>query len=181
MAGARLVQSLVAGHAYRPVAIIDDDPGQRGARIRGVPVRPASELESLVDTLRVTHVFLALPEADRDTRRAILDRVTRLPVVARSVAPIDEVLAGRATWDETREIPIEDLLGREPVPPDAELLARCVRNRSVLITGAGGSIGGQLCREALALNPSKLVLFERSEHALYQQRYPPILASRQDH
>ena len=168
MAGARLVQSLVAGHAYRPVAIIDDDPGQRGARIRGVPVRPASELESLVDTLRVTHVFLALPEADRDTRRAILDRVTRLPVVARSVAPIDEVLAGRATWDETREIPIEDLLGREPVPPDAELLARCVRNRSVLITGAGGSIGGQLCREALALNPSKLVLFERSEHALYQ-------------
>jgi len=168
LAGARLVQSLVAGHAYRPIAIIDDDPGARGSRIRGVPVRPASELESLIAEKRVTHVFLALPEASPAERRAILDRVTRLPVVARSVAPIDEVLAGRATWDETREIPIEDLLGRDSVPPDAQLLARCVRGRSVLVTGAGGSIGSQLCREALALRPSKLVLFERSEHALYQ-------------
>ncbi|MFO0827467.1 MAG: nucleoside-diphosphate sugar epimerase/dehydratase [Phycisphaerales bacterium] len=168
LAGARLVQSLVAGQDYQPVAIVDDDPAQRGTNIRGVPVRPASELESIVDDRGVTHVFLALPQASPSQRRAILERVTRLPVVVRSVAPIDEVLAGRATWDETREIPVEDLLGREPVPPDMTLLARCVRGRSVLVTGAGGSIGSQLCREAIALRPSKLVLFERSEHALYQ-------------
>lgn len=166
--GARLVQSLVAGHAYRPVAVIDDDRRQHGSRIRGVPVRPSRELESIVAARGVTHVFLALPDADRAERRRILERVTRLPVVVRSVAPIDEVLAGRATWDETREVPIEDLLGRDAVPPDMDLLTRCVRGKSVLVTGAGGSIGSQLCREILAVGPGRLVLLDRSEHALYQ-------------
>jgi FlaA1/EpsC-like NDP-sugar epimerase len=165
---ARLIQSLVAGSEYRPVAILDDDIRHRGSRVRGVPVRHTRDIDAIVRDEDVTHVFLAIPEATRAQRRAILERITALPVIVRSVASIDEVLSGRATWAETREVNVDDLLGREPVPPDQDLLARCVRGKSVLVTGGGGSIGGQLCREAIALSPTRLVVLERSEHALYQ-------------
>lgn len=165
-AGVQLAGSLLASADYRPVALLDDDPRHRATRIRGVPILPTSELERLVER-GATHVFLAAPELDRSARRAILERVTRLAVVVRSVPSLADVVAGRASWVDVREVPIEDLLGRDPVPPDAELLGLCVRGRSVLVTGAGGSIGGELCRQVAALGPTRLVLFERSEHALY--------------
>ncbi len=166
--GARLVTSLVSSPSFRPVAFLADDPASRSMRVRGVPAKPTSELEAIVAASEATHVFLAIPEATASERRAILERVTKLPVVVRSVPSMDEVLAGAAGWDETREVPIEDLLGREPVPPDRELLARCVRGKAVLVTGAGGSIGAELSRQVVALGATRLVLFERSEHALYQ-------------
>lgn len=165
-AGVQLAGSLLASAEYRPVAILDDDPRHRATRIRGVPILPTAELERLVER-GATHVFLAAPELDRAERRAVLERVTGLPVVVRSVPSLADVVAGGASWDELREIPVEELLGREPVPPDGELLARFVRGRSVLVTGAGGSIGSEICRQALAFGARKLVLFERSEHALY--------------
>jgi FlaA1/EpsC-like NDP-sugar epimerase len=165
-AGVQLAGSLLASAEYRPVAILDDDPRHRATRIRGVPILPTSELERLVER-GAKHVFLAAPELGRAERRAVLERVTRLPVLVRSVPSLADVVAGRASWDELREIPVEELLGREPVPPDGELLARFVRGRSVLVTGAGGSIGSEICRQALAFGARKLVLFERSEHALY--------------
>jgi FlaA1/EpsC-like NDP-sugar epimerase len=167
MSGRLLVEALLNGQRFRPVALVDEDPSHRGSRVRGVGVHGTDELDALVARHRPKHLLLALETKDRTKRRTILERVTQLPLTVRFAPSMDDVLAGRASADDVREVPIEDLLGREPVPPQGDLLERCVRGRSVLVTGAGGSIGSELCRQALALGPSRLVLYERSEHALY--------------
>ncbi len=166
--GQRMVAALLNGQRFLPMALIDEDRSHYGSRVRGVRVHSPDELEELIRHHGAAHLLLALESTDRPKRRAILERVTSLPITVRSAPSMDDVLAGRASADDVREVPIEDLLGRDPVPPDDALLVRCVRGKAVLVTGAGGSIGSELCRQVMALAPARLVLFERSEHALYQ-------------
>jgi FlaA1/EpsC-like NDP-sugar epimerase len=125
------------------------------------------ELPSLVQDLEITRVLLAVPSVSRRRRQKILKRLESLAVRVQTMPDISDLISGRARVDEIREVDVADLLGRDPVPPNVKLLDACIRDKNVLVTGAGGSIGSELCRQIIELSPERLVLFEISELALY--------------
>jgi len=166
-AGAQLVAMLRSGKQFRPVAIIDDNPVLQGRLLNNVPIRSARELPRLVRETGATRLLLAIPSASRQQRLAIIRQLEAVPIHVQTVPEILELVSGRARVDDVREIDTLDLLGRDPVSPNDTLLMRCVTGRSVMVTGAGGSIGSELCRQLVELRPARLVLFELSELALY--------------
>jgi len=168
LAGVQLAMALKSGRDFRPVAFIDDKKELIGTTVRGIKVHPSANIPNLVQYRGLAQVFLALPSAGTTRRRAILRELEKQPVRIRTIAPLVDILSGRATIDEIRDIDITDLLGRDPVPPMTELMGQCIKEQVVMVTGAGGSIGSELCRQILAQQPKKLVLFEKSEFALYQ-------------
>ena len=167
-AGAQLAMALRAGRDFRPVAFIDDKKELRRTTVRGIKVYPPSSINELTQHHGVSQVFLALPSADSARRRSILSELEKHPVRIRTIAPLVDILSGQASIDEIRDIDISDLLGRESVPPVSALMGQCIESCTVMVTGAGGSIGSELCRQILVQKPKKLVLFEKSEFALYQ-------------
>jgi FlaA1/EpsC-like NDP-sugar epimerase len=167
-AGAKLSAVLRGGPDFEPVAFIDDKRSLRGSRINGIKVFDPAELPALVKELQIGRVLLAMPAASRRRRREILDKLEPLGVHVQSLPDLSEIISGKARIDELREVDAGDLLGRDPVPPDPALYDRSIRGRSVMVTGAGGSIGSELCRQILRCSPHRLVLFEMSEIALYQ-------------
>lgn len=167
VSGAHLAKHLKAGDRYLPVAVIDEDPGLTGSVIDGIPVHAPHHLPELLETFSARRVLLAIPSASRATRRRILEFLERYPVYVQTIPSMDELVDGSVQPSQVRDIDIGDLLGRDPVPPVPELMARNIRDRSVMISGAGGSIGAELSRKALRQHPSTLVLYERNEYALY--------------
>jgi FlaA1/EpsC-like NDP-sugar epimerase len=167
-AGNQLALALAAGFEYRVVAFLDDNPSLGGSVMQGIPVYDSRELPEIVEKADVRQVLLAVPSLSRGQRRAILERLETLPVYVKTIPGMGELIAGSARVDDIREVEIEDLLGRDCVAPDDELLHACVRGKVVMVTGAGGSIGSELCRQIAALEPTRLVLFEQSEFALYR-------------
>ena len=167
-AGQQLVAMLRRAAEYRPVVFLDDSPGLRGRMVEGLPVLSASDakLAERLQSKGVQQVYLAIPSLKASRRREILESLGGLPFHVRSVPALPELMRGDAKLDQLMEISIEDLLGRDPVPPLSDLLDRCIRGKGVLITGGGGSIGSELCRQVLALQPRELVVLERSEIAL---------------
>ncbi|MCP5328959.1 MAG: polysaccharide biosynthesis protein [Sinobacteraceae bacterium] len=166
-AGARLSAALLGSDECRPVAFVDDKQSLQGSFINGIEVFPPQVLPSLVQGRAVSGLLLALPTASRHRKREILNRVEPLGLHVRSLPDISDILAGKAKVDEIREVDVADLLGRDPVPPNPALFDACIRNKVVMVTGAGGSIGSEICRQILRLQPRTLVLFEMSELALY--------------
>ena len=166
-AGARLVVFLSSGHEFTPVAFVDDSIALHGSIVNGVEVHPPDRLLSLIDQLQITRVLLALPSVSRRERQRILVRLEALPVHVQTVPDILDLISGRAQVDDVSEVDVTDLLGRDAVPPNEALFDACVRDKSVMVTGAGGSIGSELCRQIVRLGPKRLVLFEQSEFALY--------------
>jgi FlaA1/EpsC-like NDP-sugar epimerase len=167
-AGLRLYDSLRATRRSHVVAFIDDEVRLHGTLIRGVRVAPAERIASLVRRHAVQRVLLAMPGASRQRRNAILMQLRPLGVEVQTVPHLADIVSGHARVDDVRDIDVGDILGRDPVPPDQALVSACVRDKVVLVTGAGGSIGSELCRQILQLGPKRLVLFEMSELALYQ-------------
>lgn len=167
LAGARLATVLQGSPEYEPVAFVDDDPGLQGGMVRGIRVYPPLRLQELVQATGAAQVLLAVPTASPMQRKTILTRLAGLPVRVRTIPTLSDLVLGSARLDEIREVEINDLLGRNQVAPDAELLRARVEGKNVLVTGAGGSIGGELCRQLLRLAPKRLVLIEQSEYALY--------------
>ncbi len=167
-AGAQLVSALVQGRDYKPMGIIDDDPSLHGSTIHGLQVYSPEQLPTLIDDLDIEEVFLAILNIDTRRRTAIIERLEPLEVHLRTVPDMAELISGHATIGQLRDIDIADLLGRAQVAPDDELLHHCITGKRVLVTGAGGSIGSELCRQIVRLAPESLVLFELSEYALYQ-------------
>lgn len=165
--GVQLAALLRGGHEYQPVAFVDDAPTKQGSIINGIKVFSSGELPDLIARRGVTQVLLAMPAASRSRRRAIVEELEPLPVHVRTVPSVNDLVSGKAQVDQIREVDIEDLLGRDSVAPDIELLDACIRGKSVMVTGAGGSIGSELCRQIVAERPTRLVLFELSEYALY--------------
>jgi len=163
---------LIAGIQYRGwtlVGLLDDDERKQGSRIAGLPVFGGLDMLAAGDVLDdVTHLILAMPSATLAQRKRALElaAATGLPVV--TVPSSDELREGRARIDRVREIEPEDLLGREPVKLDESAVSALISGQTVMITGAGGSIGSELCRQIARFGPSRLVLFELSEFALYQ-------------
>lgn len=166
-AGVRLAQSLASGEEFVPVCFVDDNEKLWGSVLNGLEVRPPRSLSELVDDLEVSRVLLALPSASRRRRRNILLRLESVAVHVQTIPDIGDLVTGRARVDSIQDVAVEDLLGRDPVPPVPELLDACIRNKSVMVTGAGGSIGAELCRQIAMLGPRRLVLLEISEIALY--------------
>ena len=166
-AGAQLAEALFAGDDYLPVAFVDDKKSAHGKRIHGLRVRPSAQLDNVIVQKDVKGVLLAIPGASRRRRRQVLERLAEYPVRVQTMPVFRDVVSGRARVDDISDVEVGDLLGRDQVPPVDALLNRCIAGKNVLVTGAGGSIGSELCRQILALRPQTLVCFEMSEPALY--------------
>ena len=167
-AGARLLNALNESGRFRAVAAVDDNPDLHGRLLAGVAVWPPSELRRLTQDLRAHRILLAMPSVSRSRRQSIIDQLMDLNVRIQTVPDVADIIAGVARVDDLREVDALDLLGRNPVPPDAALLAACVTGKVVLVTGAGGSIGSELCRQIVQLKPRQLIILDIAEHLLYQ-------------
>jgi FlaA1/EpsC-like NDP-sugar epimerase len=165
--GAQLISALFSGDDYLPVALVDDNEELHGKRIHGLRVNSPKRLENLVRRKEASGVLLAIPSASRRRRRQVLQRLSEFPVHVQTVPEIRDMVSGKARLDDIREVDVEDLLGRNPVPPNPKLLGACIKGKVVMVTGAGGSIGSELCYQIMKLEPARLVLFELSESALY--------------
>ncbi len=166
-AGARLAAALMGGRGFTPAVFVDDSRVLQGSVINGIEVRSPVDLPSLVQDLEITRVLLAVPSVSRRRRQKILTRLESLAIRVQTMPDISDLISGRARVDEIQEVDVADLLGRDPVPPNEKLLDACIRGKNVMVTGAGGSIGAELCRQIIELSPQRLLLFELSELALY--------------
>jgi FlaA1/EpsC-like NDP-sugar epimerase len=166
-AGMQLAGALTNSHELRVVGYLDDDVRLQGHLINGLPVHAPEDLPALVESLAIRDVLLAIPSASRQRRSEILKKVSEARVAVRTLPGVAELAQGKVSISDLREPDIEDLLGRTPVPPNHILLGKNIRDKVVLVTGAGGSIGSELCRQIMQLDPARLLLVEQSEFALY--------------
>tara|TARA_R110002167_G_scaffold287859_6_gene492790 strand:+ start:43088 stop:45013 length:1926 start_codon:yes stop_codon:yes gene_type:complete len=166
--GRQLAQSLIQGNEYSPVAFIDDDKRIQKRLIQGIVVFNRSEINTLIKKYEVKRILLAMPRDNKKRIAKVLNRLESLSVEILSIPGSADLVSGNAKIDELHEVSIEDLLGRDSVAPNHELLQANIKNKVVMITGAGGSIGSELCRQILIQRPKKIVLMELSEFALYQ-------------
>jgi FlaA1/EpsC-like NDP-sugar epimerase len=166
-AGMQLASALAFSARHNPVAFVDDDSSVQGTTVNGLTVYDASQIEELVEKEGISEVLLALPSASYGTRKKILNRLEHLPVHVRMLPGVAELAQGKVKVDDVRDVDIIDLLGRDPVAPDEQLLHANITGKVVMVTGAGGSIGSELCRQIARLDPKQLVLYEHSEFNLY--------------
>ncbi|WAH60331.1 polysaccharide biosynthesis protein [Pseudomonas silvicola] len=167
VAGNQLVAALRMGRSMRPVAFIDDDADIADRVISGLQVFKPKHIQQMIDVTGAQELLLALPSTTRARRREILSFLESFPLHVRSVPNFTDLASGRVKVDDIQEVDIADLLGRDAVPAQADLLAHCISHQAVMVTGAGGSIGSELCRQIISLRPTVLVLFEHSEFNLY--------------
>ncbi len=166
-AGARLAQAMAMSAEARPIAFIDDDRSLWSSVIGGLRVHRPADIDRLRAEYGIDRVLLAMPSASRAVRRAVLERIQAPGLRVQTVPDISDILAGNAQLEDVRDVEANDLLGREPVAPIQKLFDACIRDKVVMVTGAGGSIGSELCRQIARVSPRRLVLFEMSELALY--------------
>ena len=166
-AGSQLVGALRMGRAMRPVAFIDDDSGIANRVIAGLRVFKPKHIQQMIEETGAQEILLAIPSASRVRRREVLELLEQYPLHVRSVPGFMDLASGRVKVDDVQEVDIADLLGRDAVPPQQALFERCIRGQVVMVTGAGGSIGSELCRQIVATDPTTLLLFEHSEFNLY--------------
>ena len=166
-AGAQTAAGLGSMQQYQLKGFVDDDASKVGRSINGVRVHAPEALPDVVRRLAITDVLLALPSTTRQRRRQIIESLRDLPVRIRTLPGLSDLASGRVTVTDFQDLEIEDLLGREPVAPDPGLLGRNLFDTVVLVTGAGGSIGSELCRQIVREHPRQLLLLDHSEYALY--------------
>ncbi|WCE07574.1 polysaccharide biosynthesis protein [Pseudomonas sp. JBR1] len=165
--GNQLVHALRLGRGLEPVAFIDDDRALANRVIAGLKVYSRKHVQQMLDETGVQEILLAIPSASRACRGDVLAYLEKFPVHVRSVPSFMDLASGRVKVEDIQEVDIADLLGREAVPPRQELFERCIRDKVVMVTGAGGSIGSELCRQIISSSPKTLLLFEHSEFNLY--------------
>ena len=166
-AGRQLLSAVNQGKEYAAVAFIDDDVSIQGTLIADVEVFSPIEISTLVANYGIRSILLALPSVSRARRREIVAEIETLGVEIKTIPGMADIVSGRASFSELRNVSPEDLLGRDPVPPRMDLMARNIAGKVVLVSGAGGSIGSELCRQIIQHNPAALVLLDVSEFALY--------------
>ena len=165
--GRQLAVMLKHAYRYRIRGFIDDNAKLHGTYLLGNKIFSPKDISKLVQKYNIKVILLAIPSASRCERKAIIDSLILLKIKVQTIPDMEEILQGNAKIDELREVKIEDLLGREPVLPNQELLQKNILNKTVMVTGAGGSIGSELCRQIILNKPSILILFEISEFSLY--------------
>ena len=166
-AGRQLAAALRNSHQMRVVGFLDDAKDIQGQVLNGIAIYPPSELPSLASSLAVSDVLLALPSVSRQRRNTILELISKSRLAVRTLPSVTDLAKGKVTASDVRELDIEDLLGREPIIPNTDLLSQNITGKVVLVTGAGGSIGSELCRQILQQSPEALILLEQNEFALY--------------
>ncbi|GGY72721.1 nucleoside-diphosphate sugar epimerase [Cellvibrio zantedeschiae] len=166
--GHYLASQLNKSVQYKPVAFVDDNEKLHQSNLRGIKVYSPTELPHLVKKFNAKKILLALDTANQQQTINIVRALEKLPVQIQAIPPLNDLINGTAHIEEFRSIQIEELLGREPVAPAASLLEVNITNKVVMVTGAGGSIGSEICRQVIALKPAAIVLFERCEFNLYQ-------------
>lgn len=166
-AGVQIANAIATSHEFKLLGFIDDSPTLQGLTINHVPVYAPDNLPILVKKFGITDMLLALPSITRTRRNEILNELQPLPVHVRSLPGLTDLAHGRVALADIKDLDVEDLLGRDAVPPDRALLARSLTGKVVLVTGAAGSIGSELCRQILLERPARLVLVEHSEFGLY--------------
>jgi len=165
--GRQLVGAIANSPEMQVVGFLDDDDRLFGHVLNGQPIYSPKDLDNLVASLNVSIVLLAMPSLPRKRRNAILASIRPTKIAVRTLPSMADMVHGKVSYSDLRDLDIDDLLGRETVMPNYILLAKSTRNKVVVVTGAGGSIGSELCRQILALGPSKLLLIDQSEFALY--------------
>lgn len=166
-AGVQLASALEHGREFRPVAFIDDDESLHKQKVNGLRIYPWTSIPYLIERHKITDILLAIPSASRARRGQIIKMLEPYAVHILSMPGLADIAQGKITFDTLQEVDIADLLGRDPVEPNKELLSANVTGKVVMVTGAGGSIGAELCRQIVQLQPDTLILFERCEFALY--------------
>jgi len=166
-AGRQLSVALAQSSEYRPIAFVDDSKDLINQQISSVKVYTPGDISSLIQRFKVEEVLLAIPSASRQRRHQVIEALESYPVFVRALPGVSELAQGKIKIEDLREISIDDLLGREMVKPNIILLERDIKGKTVMVTGAGGSIGSEICRQILNLGVSKLILFEQNELALY--------------
>ncbi len=166
-AGKELFEGLRNSHKYNVVAFIDDDAQLTGAYVLGKRIYGADELIDIVAKLDIAQVFLAIPSISRASKRKIIDKLSGISIQIKELPSLEEIVDGKVTVSSMRKVDILDVLDRQTVEPVESLLERNIKDKCVLVTGAGGSIGSELCRQIIKNRPKHLVLYELSEFALY--------------
>ena len=165
--GRQLAAAMANSHEMQVAGFLDDDDRLHGHVLNGQPIYNPADLDNLATTLNISDVLLAMPSLSRRRRNEILGQIRMAKVAVRTLPSVTDLAQGKVSISDLRELDIDDLLGREPVMPNHILLAMNVRRKVVMVTGAGGSIGSELCRQILTVGPSKLLLIDQSEFALY--------------
>jgi FlaA1/EpsC-like NDP-sugar epimerase len=165
--GRQLLYALNSGDEYKPVVFVDDNTELQKTTVCGLTVLPSELLEKAIQRYHIDRVLLAMPSAGRGRKRELLELLSKLPVPVQSIPGMADLVAGHMKIDDLQDIRIEDLLGREVIEPDQQLMQANIRQKVVMVTGAGGSIGSELCRQIIRCKPDVLVLFDVSEFALY--------------
>ncbi|CNH43337.1 TrsG protein-like protein [Yersinia kristensenii] len=165
--GRQLLPALMQASEYFPIAFIDDNPKLNKAVIHGVTVYPSEKLEYLIERYGIKKVLLAMPSVSQSQRRAVVAKLENLSCEVLSIPGMSDLVEGRAQISSLKKVSIEELLGRDPVEPDKRLLAKNITGKVVMVTGAGGSIGSELCRQIIVEKPKLLILFDISEFSLY--------------
>jgi FlaA1/EpsC-like NDP-sugar epimerase len=166
-AGRQLADALLQSTEYKPIAFIDDDKDLISQHINGIKVYSIDSIELLVQKYSVDEAFLALPSASRRRRNEIINFLEPYPILVRILPGVSELAQGKIEVEDLRDVSVDDLLGRESVKSELSLLQKSIKDKVVMVTGAGGSIGSELCRQIIKLGASKLIMFEQSELALY--------------
>jgi len=167
-AGRDLVKVLGEGRQYTPIGFVDRNKGLHGSDILGLRVYAPSQLGRLLEDHGISIIMLAMPRLARSERKEIIDELAGYTVQVQSIPELKDIITGRAEISEIREVSPIDLLGRDPVPPMRDLMSAQITGKSVLVSGAGGSIGSELCRQIISMNPTRLTLLDMSERALYE-------------
>lgn len=153
---------------FKPVAFVDDNPKLKGSLVAGLKVYRSKQLIQLVKEHSVKKVLLALGNAPRSERAIVIKNLEQLSITVQTIPDLNDILTGKARIEDIQDVEIDDLLGRMPVSPDEELMHACITDKVVMVTGAGGSIGSELCRQILRQNPSHIILLELNEYSLYK-------------
>jgi FlaA1/EpsC-like NDP-sugar epimerase len=165
--GRQLSHALQLSKEYNHIGFIDNNPKEHGNYINNIPIYPYEKINSLIIKKEVSEVILALPSESRKTRKQIIEKLGNLSIKVRSLPSLSDFAEGKVKIDDLLEVDIDDLLGRKSVEADSKLLEVNILKKNILVTGAGGSIGSELCRQILLLKPNKIILFEISESSLY--------------
>ena len=166
-AGVQLASALICAQEFKPVAFIDDDKLLQRQKVNGLRIYAMTSLSYLIERHGVADVLLAIPSATRARRNEIIRLLEPYPVHVKTVPRMTDIAQGKIKFDELQEVDIADLLSRDPIEPDQNLLHANIAGKNVMVTGAGGTIGSELCRQIINLRPAKLILFELNEFALY--------------
>ncbi len=165
--GLSLANALLNNDFFHPCGFIDDDPKKQNMHIRGLKVHSKQSIKTLITNQNIKKIVLALGNASGKQRKTLIEELSRINIEVLTAPAVQDIVSGKAKIEELKQVAIEDLLGRDPVPPKTELIQQCITGKVIAITGAGGSIGSELCRQALKQNPTKIILIELNEYSLY--------------